>query len=108
MATLDTYTLIGSKSRIDKDPDATLDYPFDWSKWLAVVGDTIAAVTWILDSSLTKVSSSFTSQVATVFISGGVLATPPASPNVVPVTCRITTAGGRTEDRTIYLRIIAR
>lgn len=102
MATLDTYVIVAGKPRIDKDPDATLDYPFDWSKWLAVVGDTIASVTWLLDASLTKVSSSFTAVTATVFISGGVIGT------LCPVTCRIVTAGGRTEDRTIMLRIVAR
>lgn len=105
MATVDTYIITGGFPRIDKDPDAILDYPFDWSKWLAVVNDTIASVTWIIDASLAKVSSSFTSTVATIFVSGGVLAVAPASYNVVPITCRIVTAGGRTEDRTITLRI---
>ena len=102
MATLDTYVLIGGLPRIDKDPDAVLDYPFDWSKWLAVVGDTLSSVTWLIDASLTKVSSSFTAVTATIFISGGVIGT------LCSVTCRVVTAGGRTEDRTITLRIKAR
>lgn len=102
MADIDTYYDSGGKPTIDKDPNARLDYPFDWSKWLLGIGDTIASVVWVLDPSLTKSSESFTAVTATVFITGGVVGTR------CPVTCRITTAGGRTDDRTIYLKIVER
>lgn len=104
MSDLDTYVTTSGKATIKKDPDAVLDYVFDWSKWLALVNDTIASVTWILDPLLTKVSSSFTAVTATAFISGGGT----VFGAMLPVTCRIVTAGGRTEDRTIYLKITAR
>ena len=32
-----------------KDPDATLDYSFDWSPWLGT--DTISTSQWFIDSS---------------------------------------------------------
>lgn len=102
MANIDTYFLVARRPTILKDPDATLDYPFNWATWLAKVADTIIAVSWIIDASLTKVSSSFNTTSATAFVSGGVLGT------IVPVTCRITTAGGRIDDRTIWLKIVVR
>lgn len=103
MADIDTYTVgSGGMPQIKKDPNAILDYPFDWSLWLNFVGDTIASVIWVLDASLTKVSSSFTGLTATIFVSGGVVGT------TVMLTCRITTAGGRTEDRSILLKIVSR
>ncbi len=85
-----------------KDPNATLDYTFDWSLWLAPIADTITSVTWVLSSGLTSVSASNTTTTATAFISGGVLDA------VEELTCRITTAGGRIDDRTIQLNIINR
>lgn len=104
MADIDTYTTTAGKPTIKKDPDSTLDYPFDWSKWLALINDTIASVLWILDPTLTLASSSFTAVTATAFISGGLLAIGTS----VPVTCRITTAGGRVDERTILLKIVER
>ena len=74
-----------------KDPDAILDYAFNWALWLGT--DVISTSTWILDTGLTKVSDTNTSTLATVWISGG---TAGATYNI---TNRITTAGGRTEDR---------
>ena len=85
-----------------KDPNAVLDYLFDWTAWLAPTADAIASVTWLLSPGLTKVSSSFTPGTASVFVSGGVLNT------TEKITCRITTTGGRTDDRSIALKITDR
>ncbi len=85
-----------------KDPDAVLDYTFDWSLYLAPLADAISSVTWILDAPLVKVSSSFTATTATAFVSGGVVGT------TLNLVCRITTAAGRTDDRTIVLKILQR
>lgn len=85
-----------------KDPNATLDYSFDWSPYLAPLADTIVSVEWLLSAGLTKVSESMTSTSASVFVSGGVLE------EVEQITCRITTAGGRIDDRTIDLIMVAR
>ena len=102
MADIDTYVTVGTRVTIKKDPNATLDYPFNWSDWLTAISDTIASVTWTLDTSLTLVSSSFTAVTATAFISGGTAGT------TVSVACKITTAGGRIDERTIWLKIVQR
>lgn len=85
-----------------KDPNATLDYLFDWEAWLTEVSDTIMSVDWVLSDGLTEVSSSNTTTGATIFVSGGVL------DESETITCRITTAGGRIDDRTITLKIVSR
>ena len=106
-STEDTYVVQGGKAIIKKDPDAPLDYLFDWTPYLSDISDTIASVSWVLHSSLTEVSSAFDATHATVWVSGGVAPALPAA-NAIPVTCRITTAGGRTDDRTIFLKIVSR
>lgn len=85
-----------------KDPNATLDYLFDWEPYLTPVADTIASVMFVLTGGLVEVSKASTSTKATVFVSGGTTATP------ATITCRITTAGGRIDDRTISLTIVER
>lgn len=87
---------------IIKDPNSTLDFRFDWTAWLAAITDTISSVSWVLSSGLTQVSASNTTLVATAFISGGVL------DDTETLTCRITTAGGRIEDRSVFLKIQSR
>lgn len=78
------------------DPSAILDYTVDWSDWLGV--DTIASVTWTVPAGIVKASQAETTTKATAWISGGTAATEYA------VACKITTAGGRTDERTIILR----
>lgn len=102
MATTETFTLSGGFPSIKKDPDATLDYTFDWSAWLASAGDSIADVAWTADTGLTIESQTHTTQTATAVVSGG------AAGSVLGLTCRITTAGGRVDERTMKLRIIER
>ncbi len=82
-----------------KDPNAVLDYTFDWAPYLTPIGDTIASVTWVLSTGLTKVSQSNTSTSATAFVSGGVAG------EKATLTCRIVTNGGRTDDRSVTLKI---
>lgn len=81
-----------------KDPNAILDYSFNWGPWLD--GDTISTSTWILDSPLTIESASevFDDTTTGLTISGGTLG------EDYLVTNRITTAGGLTEDRSFELR----
>lgn len=100
MAT-DTYVIspTSGKATIKKDPNAILDYTWDWTAYLALITDTIASVTFVLSSGITKVSSSFTSTKVTAFLSGGVVGAAEYA------TCRIVTTGGRTDDRTIYFKI---
>ena len=85
-----------------KDPNAILDYTFDWGPYLLPLTDTISSVTWVVSSGITTSSPTNTTTTATVFVTGGVLDT------TETLTCRITTAGGRTDDRTISLKIVNR
>lgn len=88
-------------SQWTKDPDAVLDYVFDWTLWLD--GDTIdTATATVDDDSDTPVvvdSTSNDSTTVTVFLSAGTAGTS------AEVTCRITTSEGRTDDRTIRIRV---
>ncbi len=75
-----------------KDPDAELDYAVDWSAWLGT--DTIASAVWTLPTGLTQPRpSSVDGAVATVWLAGG------TSGVTYTVTCRVTTAAGRIDDR---------
>ena len=102
--TTETFSNIGVKRpRIDKDPDATLDYSFDWTDWLD--GETIAEYEVTVDG-VTKVSDVRAGAIVTAWISGGV-----ASPGTfASVTCSVTTDSSpqRTDERTIYLKIVER
>lgn len=81
-----------------KDPAATLDYTIDWATWLET-GDTITAHTFTAPAGLVKESDSHTDTAATVWISGGTAGT------AYDVTCQITTAGGRIDERTITIGV---
>lgn len=85
-----------------KDPDAVLDYTFDWGPYLTPIADTIASVTWVLPVGLTKISQSNAPLTATAFIGGG------TAGESLTLTCRIVTAGGRTDDRSVVLKIVDR
>lgn len=80
-----------------KDPNATLDYEIDWAAWLD--GDTISTSTWIVPSGITDGTKSNTSTTTTIWLSGG------AAGERYRITNRITTAGGRTDDRSITVRV---
>ncbi|MBK7002098.1 MAG: hypothetical protein IPH35_19700 [Rhodoferax sp.] len=85
-----------------KDPDAELDFMVDWADWLEPMADTIASVAWIPDTGLTVGATAMTTTTATAFISGG------TAGDTLNVVCRVTTAGGRTDDRTITINIVNR
>lgn len=103
----DTYNVTNpDKPTIVKDPDAVLDYTFDWTDYLADIGDTILDASVILASGIALDTAghgpngfTFTSQKVIVWISGGTVG------SKYQVTCRITTTGGRIDDRSIYLKI---
>jgi hypothetical protein len=77
------------------DPEATEDFVFALGADLD--GDTIASADFLLPDGLTEVSSSNTTTTATIFVSGAQLG------RTYRITCRYTTAGGRTRDKTIYV-----
>ncbi len=84
-----------------KDPNAVLDYTWDWSNWLPA-GDTIASKTVTATTGLTVASSSLTTTTVTAWLSGGTAGT------VYSVACKIVTVGGRTDERTIEIQVVER
>jgi len=80
-----------------KDPDSQLDYTISWLSWLN--GDTIATSSWAAESGITIEDESNTTTTATVWLSGGTLG------EVYLATNTIVTAGGRTDERSITLRV---
>ena len=85
------------------DPQARLDYAFQWSDWLA--GDTITAATVVAtrdgvpDATVTVEAPSHDATTVTAWVSGGTVGTK------VSLTAHITTAAGRQDDRTIPIYI---
>jgi hypothetical protein len=103
MAT-DTYTGGPAKPTIEKDPDATLDYPFDWTAYLLPITDHITDAEFILETPLVLERQELDpdGKIAVVWISGGTIK------ETHRVTCRITTAEGRIDDRSIFLKMVAK
>ena len=81
-----------------KDPQAILDYTFDWSYWLAE-GETIDSYILTVPAGVTLDSEQFTATTVTAWISGG---TDGVS---YTVACKIVTdnATPRTDERSIIL-----
>lgn len=87
----------------DKDPDAILDYTWDWSDWLQG-GETISshAITISPADELTKNSSANDADSVTAWLSAGEVGT------VYKVTCEIVTSQSRTEHRTATFTVVER
>lgn len=90
-----------SKGRqvIDKDPNASLDYNFDWTTWLSGVSDSIASFEIIYSGVVEAKAATRSGGVVTAWAKGGTVG------DLCSITCRITTTAGRIEDRTGYLKI---
>ena len=83
-----------------KDPDAVLDYEWDWSAWLGT--DTIASHTVTASAGLTVDSTEATDTAVTVWLSGGTVG------QTYSVTCHVVTAAGREDDRTVTVTVMER
>jgi hypothetical protein len=81
-----------------KDPDAVLDYIWDWADWLAP-GETIVTSEFIVSAGLDLQSDGSSSNTATAWLAGGTQGTS------YLVTNRITTSAGRTDDRSATIRV---
>jgi hypothetical protein len=96
-----------------KDKDETLDYSLDWSRALEG-GETIVSVAWFLVddlnqkvpllpgstvSSLTNVTQTNTSTVATIYLSQG------QDNRQYKLYCTITTSQSRVKERTVTIKI---
>jgi hypothetical protein len=80
-----------------KDPDEVLDFGIDWSVLLE--GDTISTSEWIVPAGITKDSDSYSTASTTIWLSGG------ESGQLYALTNRVTTAGARSMDETVSLRV---
>lgn len=81
-----------------QDPQATLDYPFDWSARLG--NDSIQASAFVADAGFTVESDEVVDTSNTVvWLSGG------TRNKRYAVTNHITTVGGREDDWTIYVLV---
>lgn len=89
---------MSSNSAFTKDPDATLDYMWDWSSWLDD-GDTIVAATVVAETGISVDSYAINAEgtAVTAWISGG---TPS---NKYRIVNHIQTNDGREDDRTITI-----
>jgi hypothetical protein len=86
-----------------KDPQAALDYVFDWSEWLEA-GEEIASATITVSAGITIESTINGSSRVTVWVSGGIYRITPA----YKITCHIITNSSpipREDDRTINIYI---
>lgn len=84
-----------SQQVFTKDPDATLDYTWDWTAWLGE--DQIQTAIFTADVGLSIEYDSVSLKTATVWLSGGV------AYQTYNVSCRITTAASRVDDRTVKI-----
>jgi hypothetical protein len=85
-----------------KDPNAKLPFSVDWTAWLAAEQDTAESAAWTVPAGLTQEVSpapSLSGGKTTVWLSGGT-----ADQNY-DVTCRLTTTGGRVDERTITIQV---
>ena len=86
----------------NKDPDEVLDYQVNWADRLGT--DTISTSEWIVPPGITKDSDSVAPDLrsTTIWLSGGTLNVSYEFVN------RIVTAGGRTMDQSVKLKIKAK
>lgn len=102
-----SFTIDGKtgKASIIKDPNAVLDYTFDWTDWLDDIPDTILSAAVVIDSQAEGGDATVNSisivglKAVVAWVQGGTVNTK------VALRCRITTNGARIEDRTVYLNI---
>lgn len=80
-----------------KDPQETLDYAVDWTRWLLT--DVIVGSTWTVPAGITMSSETETAKVATIWLSGGTLGEDYVIVN------QITTAAGRISERSMTISI---
>ena len=104
------YKNAAGQDVIDKDPQAVLDYKFDWNaadrdgnKWLAT-GETISTRTVTVAGGITKDSDSITDsgKSVTVWLSGG------TAGSAYLITCQIVTSAGRTDERSFLANVVQR
>ena len=89
--------------QVNKDKDAVLDYSLDYQLFLESA-DTLQTSQWTVegDGGPTIQGQYISPKVATVWLVGGTLG------KTYKVNNRVTTAGGRTDDNSILVKIVER
>lgn len=83
-----------------KDPGATLDYSINWGSGYLQSGETLSSSSWTaFPGELTLSGASNTASIATVSVAGG------TAGQLYQLTNRITTSQGRTDERSLTLRV---
>lgn len=86
-----------------KDPEAVLDYAIDWGAQYLDQGDLIADSNWSVEpdeaGGVSVASSSFGDSISTVQAAGGVAG------KLYRLANRVVTQSGRTDERSIMLRV---
>ena len=95
----DAFTTIAGKPTVTKDPNAVLDYTVDFAAWLLPTADTISTATVTGTGVVINSSGVVGGTAVTMWVSGG------TAGSTGSATVRIVTAGGRTDDRTVYFKI---
>lgn len=83
-----------------KDPDAVLDYGFDWGTddWLES-GETIVDSVWVVESGITKDSDSLSSLLTKIWLSGG------TAGEQYRINNKVTTSAGRIDERSFVVLV---
>lgn len=88
---------MAEKSRtFRKDPDAVLDYGFDWSDWLQT-GEVISASTWTVDTGITEDSDEMSTSITKIWLSGGTVG------ETYTISNKIVTDQNRTDERSFEI-----
>ena len=83
-----------------KDPGAVLDYTMDWSGGYLQSGETISTSVWVIfPGDMTQSAAGNTATACTVTVQGG------SAGQIYQLTNRITTSQGRTDERSISVRV---
>ena len=82
-----------------KDPDAVLDYGFDWSTWLAIHGDTITASTWTVPAGISEGANQRDGTSVKIWLSGGTVG------ESYVISCEIVTSDDRTDERSLTIMV---
>lgn len=89
-----------------KDPDAVLDYSIDWGSQYLDDGDIIATSEWTTvpneDGGISVVGSGFDATTTRVKAAGG------TAGKIYRLVNRVTTDSGRTDDRSLIIRVESR
>lgn len=88
-------------SQFLKDPGATLDFGVDWSEWLDE-NEVIAESAWAVPAGLTLASHGHTDTLAVAWLAGG------TAGQTHTVANRITTSAGRTDERSMTIKVVER